>query len=486
MLEFLKNHIWDVLIVLNYALAISAAITILLKNSNPTKTLAYIIVLAILPFFSLVVYYFFGQDYRKDKIFNRKYIYNKKLVKEIDKELQLKPVEVKRLSERLDEKAKLVRLLYNNENAPLTLHNKLKVLKNGEEKFKELIKDLQIAQHHIHLEYYIIRDDKIGTQILDILCDKSTNGVEVRIIYDYVGSSISSSMLRKLKESGVMVESFMPVFFPSFASKMNYRNHRKIVIIDGKIGYLGGINISDNYSNEIESNFKMYWRDTHLRIEGDAVKSLQIQFLMSWDFVSDENLSISKPYLPNFSVRKQTSVQIVASGPDTDWANIKEAVFTAISTAEEYVYITTPYFIPDDEIVSAMQVVAKSGVEVKLLIPKESDSIPSKYASESYLEALLEAGVEVHLYKKGFIHAKTIVVDDIFSTVGTANMDYRSFNINFEINALIYDRSESLILKEQFLDDLKDSEELSLNSWQQRSKVDKLKESFFRLFAPLL
>ena len=484
--EFLKNHFWDVLIVLNYTLAISAAITILLKNSNPTKTLAYIIVLAIMPFFSLVVYYFFGQDYRKDKIFNRKYIFNKKLVKEIDKELQLKPVEIKRLSDKLDEKAKLVRLLYNNENAPLTLHNKLKILKNGEEKFKELIKDLKKAEHHIHLEYYIIKDDEIGTQILEILCDKSSDGVEVRIIYDDVGSKISSSMLRKLKKNGVKIEPFMPVFFPSFAGKMNYRNHRKIVVIDGKIGYLGGINISDNYTNEIESNFKMYWRDTHLKIEGDAVKTLQIQFLMSWDFVSGEKLSITKPYLPDFKIRKETPVQIVASGPDTDWANIKEAVFTAIANADKYVYITTPYFIPDDEIVTAMQVAAKSGVEVKLMIPKKSDSVPSKYASQSYLEALLEAGVEVHLYKKGFVHAKTIVVDDLFSTIGTANMDYRSFNINFEINALIYDANESTVLKKQFMDDLKDSEQLSLNSWQQRPKIDRLKESLFRLFAPLL
>src|SRR5690606_27985381 len=200
----------------------------------------------------------------------------------------------------------------------------------------------------------------------------------------------------------------------------NYRNHRKIAIIDGKIGYVGGVNISDNYTNEIESDFKLYWRDTHLRIEGDAVKTLQIQFLMSWDFVSTEKLNITKAYLPELSIKNECPVQIVASGPDSDWANIKEAFFTAILTAEKYVYITTPYFIPDDEIIYSIQVAAKSGVEVKLIIPKQSDSIPSKYASESYLEALLEAGVEVYLYKKGFVHGKTIVVDDMFASIGTA------------------------------------------------------------------
>lgn len=486
MIGFLKAHIWDFLILLNYALAISAAITILLKNSNPTKTLAYIIVLTIFPFFSLVVYYLFGRDYRKDKIFNRKHILNKKLVKEIDEELRLKPYEIKRLSKQLEEKAKLVKLLYNNENTPLTLHNELQILKNGEEKFKKLIQDLKSAEHHIHLEYYIIRDDTIGGQILDIVSQKASEGIEVRIIYDDVGSKISSSTIKKLKDSGVKVEAFMPVFFRGFANKMNYRNHRKIAIIDGKIGYVGGVNISDNYTNEIESDFKLYWRDTHLRIEGDAVKTLQIQFLMSWDFVSKEKLEITKPYLPELSIKNECPVQIVASGPDSDWANIKEAFFTAILTAEKYVYITTPYFIPDDEIIYSIQVAAKSGVEVKLIIPKQSDSIPSKYASESYLEALLEAGVEVYLYKKGFVHGKTIVVDDMFASIGTANMDYRSFNINFEINALIYHKKESEALKKQFLDDLKDSEQLLFSTWQKRSKIRRLKASFFRLFAPLL
>ncbi|MCB0470189.1 MAG: cardiolipin synthase, partial [Flavobacteriaceae bacterium] len=426
MLEFIKDHLWGVLIFINYGIAISVALVILFKNLNPTKTLSYIIVLVFLPFLGVVIYYFFGQEYRKNKIFNRKYIYNKKKIKEINEELKLNPHQKQKLKEVLDEKVKLVKLLYHNQNSPLTLHNNLKILVNGEEKFKYLMADLKKAENHIHFEYYILKDDTTGTQILDILCDKAKAGVEVRVSYDGVGSSISSRMLKKMKQSGVKSYPFMPVFFPRFTSKMNYRNHRKIAIIDGRIGYVGGLNISDNYNNAVKRKNKPFWRDTHLRMEGEAVKSLQIHFLMTWDFVSNEKFKVTKTYFPETSIENEAPVQIAASGPDTDWANIMEAIFTAILTAESYVYITTPYFIPNDEILSALQVASKSGVEVKLLIPKESDSWTAKYATDSYLEPLLEAGVQVYRYTKGFIHAKTIVVDDLFSTIGTSNIDYRS------------------------------------------------------------
>lgn len=486
MLEFIKDHLWGVLIFINYGIAISVALVILFKNLNPTKTLSYIIVLVFLPFLGVVIYYFFGQEYRKNKIFNRKYIYNKKKIKEINEELKLNPHQKQKLKEVLDEKVKLVKLLYHNQNSPLTLHNNLKILVNGEEKFKYLMADLKKAENHIHFEYYILKDDTTGTQILDILCDKAKAGVEVRLSYDGVGSSISSRMLKKMKQSGVKSYPFMPVFFPRFTSKMNYRNHRKIAIIDGKIGYVGGLNISDNYNNAVKRKNKPFWRDTHLRMEGEAVKSLQIHFLMTWDFVSNEKFKVTKTYFPETSIENEAPVQIAASGPDTDWANIMEAIFTAILTAESYVYITTPYFIPNDEILSALQVASKSGVEVKLLIPKESDSWTAKYATDSYLEPLLEAGVQVYRYTKGFIHAKTIVVDDLFSTIGTSNIDYRSFSINFEINALIYNQKESKQLKKIFEDDLKDSEKVTLNKWQARPKIDLLKESFCRLWSPLL
>jgi len=485
MLDFLTNNIWILLLVINYILVAIVAFFILLKNINPTKTISYIIVLVFFPFFGLIVYYLFGQDYRKDKIFNRKHILNQSIISNINGELQPEKDEVRELkNDLLDERIKLVKLLSSSKNSPLTINNDLEFIKNGENKFKILFEDLRNAKDHIHLEYYILKDDKIGGELINILCEKASSGISVRLSIDDVGSSVSRKSKKRLTQSGVEWHSFMPVLFPGFTGKMNYRNHRKIAIIDGKIGYLGGVNISDTYVNYDDSD--LYWRDTHVRIVGEAVKSLQIQFLMTWEFVSGCKLKIEEKYFPKEECDNKLAVQIAASGPDTDWANIMEVIFTAIVTSENYVYITTPYFIPNDQIITAMQVAGRSGVDVRLLIPKDSDSWTAKHATNSYLECLMEANVKIYRYCKGFIHAKTMVVDDMLSTVGTTNMDYRSFNINFEINAMIYNEEKSVELKAQFLEDLKDSEEIDLERWKNRSKGQKFQESYCRLWAPLL
>lgn len=484
MIEYLKAHTWSILLGLNYIMVIIAIAIILFKNINPTKTITYILVLVMFPFIGLLVYYFFGQEYRKSKIFNRKNILNKSVVKKVSDEFVLNNRDIERLDTFLDEKMKLVKLLYKSENTPVTKYNEVTILKNGKEKFEYLFKDLKNAKKHIHLEYYILKDDDIGGKLIDIICEKARNDVKVRLSFDDVGSSISAKSKRKLRESGVEFHAFMPVLFPQFTGKLNYRNHRKIAVIDGEIGYVGGINVSDNYVNY--KNGKSFWRDTHVRIVGEAVKPLQVHFLMTWDFVSKSNLKITDTFFPKTTVKTETAVQIAASGPDTDWANIMEAIFVAINTAEDYVYITTPYFIPNEQIITALQVAGKSGVDVRILIPKVSDSWTAKHATNSYLEMLLEADVRIYRYEKGFIHAKTIVVDDVFSTIGTANLDYRSFNINFEINALIYNTKTSEELKSHFLDDIKNSEELELNSWRDRAAFNKLKESYARLWSPLL
>ncbi len=485
MFDFLTANFWVLLLCINYVLVIIVAFFILLKNINPTKTISYIIVLVFFPFFGLIVYYLFGQDYRKDKIFNRKNILNQRIVENVNQELQPDKSELKLLKDDLlDERIKLVKLLNSNKNSPLTIYNDLTIIKNGENKFKILLEDLSKAQKHIHLEYYILRDDKIGNKIIDILCEKALSGVSVKLSIDDVGSSVSRKSKNRMTKSGVEWRSFMPVLFPGLTGKMNYRNHRKIVVIDGKIGYIGGINISDTYVNYDDSG--AYWRDTHLRIVGEAVKSLQIHFLMTWEFVTRSKIKIEKSFFPTDACENKLAMQIAASGPDTDWANIMEAIFTAIVTSEKYVYITTPYFIPNDQIITAMQVASKSGVDVRLLIPKDSDSWTAKHATNSYFECLLASKVRIYRYCKGFVHAKTMVVDDMFSTVGTTNMDYRSFNINFEINAMIYNEEKSKELKSHFFEDLKDSEEVDLERWLQRSKIQKFQESYCRLWSPLL
>jgi len=486
MLDFLKSNIWTIFIVINYLVAISAIVFILLKNRNPTKTVSYILVLALFPFLGIFVYYLFGQEYRKTKLFNRKDISNHKIIKNVGDKLRLNGNDLKVVGEKLDDKIKLVKLLKISDRSPLTNNNLVEILRNGEVKFKQVFEDLKKARNHIHVEYYVLEDQRIGTEFLDILCDKAKEGLEVKLIYDDVGSKISSKMKRKLDDCGIVHKPFMKVIFSSLTGKSNYRNHRKIIVIDGEIGYVGGVNISDAYVNFEENNNSRYWRDTHLKIVGNAVKVLQFHFLTTWDFVSDEEIEIKERYFPELEEKGDVSVQIAASGPDTDWANIMEALLTAINNAEDYVYITTPYFIPNEQIVSAMQIASKIGVDVRLIVPKESDSWIAEHATNSYFEPLLRAGIKVYLYSRGFIHAKTMVVDDIFATVGTCNLDNRSFNINFEINALMYNKEKALELKALFMDDLDDCELLDKDRWEERSTWCKLQESVARLWAPLL
>jgi len=457
----------------------------LLKNKNPTKTVSYILVLAVFPFLGPVVYYLFGQQYRKTKLFNRKHISNSEVVKEVGDRLRLNGKDFSEMENMLGSKIQLVHLLKENHKSPLTTKNELEIIRNGENKFKRLFKDLRSAKNYIHLEYYVLEDGQTGTELIDIICEKAKEGLEVKLAYDDVGSRIASKLKRKLTDSGVEHEPFMPVIFSSLTGKSNFRNHRKIAIIDGQIAYLGGINVSDEYVNGV-GNKEPYWRDTHLRICGPAVKVVQFHFLTTWDFVTDEKIEVKSEYFSEIDCEGEVPLQIAASGPDTDWANIMEAMLTAIHNAKNYVYITTPYFIPNDQIISALQIAAKTGLDVRIIIPEVSDSWIAEHATFSYLEELLEAGVKVNLYQKGFIHAKTMVIDDIFSTVGTCNLDNRSFEINFEINALIYDEGKTKELKSHFEEDLKDCTSLELERWMERSKWCKLQESFARLWAPLL
>ncbi|WP_340076862.1 cardiolipin synthase [Leptobacterium sp. I13] len=481
---YIKEHAWELFITLNYVIAFFAAVTILLNNINPTKALSYLLLLVVFPFLGLVVYYFFGQEYRKNKIFRRKNILDQQNIKQWRKALDRHEKEFPLFTkDALADKIRLVRLLQKNQDAPLTKHNHVEVLINGEAKFPRLIEDIKGATATIHMEYYIIEDDELGSKLIDLLCEKAKSGIKVKLSYDYVGSRISRHSKQKMKKAGIIFRAFMPVYFPRFAGKLNYRNHRKIIVIDGKVGYVGGMNIASRYVN---NGSGLFWRDTHIRIEGEAVGSLQLHFLLNWDFVTDIDIKVDASLFPKHAVSKSTAVQIAASGPDSDWANIMEAIFTAINVADDYIYVATPYFIPNDEILTALTTASRGGVEVKLIIPKDSDSWASKYASYSFVEELLASGVHVYLYEKGFIHAKVILVDGIFTTIGTANMDYRSFTTNFEINALIYDEEVAKSTFQSFQEDFRYCEELNLDSWQGRKFSQKLKESFCRLWAPLL
>jgi len=482
------DYIWKyfsiAIIVGYYILVLLSVFKLLLENKNPLKTHSYLLVLILIPVVGLLIYVLFGQDYRRNKMFSRKSVLDQaRIARYVEEQLQQASQHELINDDVIINKANIIKLLLSNNRSFLTKNNAIKLLFNGENKFAELIKCLNSAKNHIHIEYYIIDDDKIGNEVARVLADKSQAGVKVRFIYDDVGTSHLHKSFKKLfDKSGVEYYPFMPVYIPEL-SKANYRDHRKIVVIDGITGFVGGINIADRYINSGE---KITWRDTHLKIEGEAVYSLQIVFLLNWYFVSKEGLKFSERYFPNTGTPGNKYVQIAASGPDSDWASIMQAFFVAISTAKIQVLIATPYFIPNEAILEALKTAALSGVDVQIMFPYHGDSVIVQSASMSYMKEVLEAGVKVHLYTGGFNHSKTMVVDSIISSVGTANMDFRSFDQNFEVNAFIYDEDIANQLIVQFEEDKVQTVPLLLSRWQQRPIRRKLVESVSRLLAPLL
>ncbi|MBC2839441.1 cardiolipin synthase [Robiginitalea sp. SC105] len=487
MSQYLQDNLWTFLLLVNYLLAIVIAFIILLKNDNPVKTLTYIFALATLPFVGLLVYYFFGIDHRKNKIFQKRYLTDNTKLQKWRSRFGLTEAQGEDLEKRFGPGIfRVYQLLQYNQRSVLTFENNVEILINGEAKFPRLLADLEKATHHIHLEYFVLYDDAAGLPVIDVLCRKAREGVIVRVIYDDVGSKLSASTKKRMSESGVRHFPFMPVLFTRFSGKFNYRDHRKIIVIDGHTGYVGGINIRRKYDNSLSND--RYWRDTHLRIEGPATGSLQASFLLSWDFVSEDITSIDLDLFPEAKPETQepVAVQIAASGPDSDYANIMEALFTAINNAMDYVYITTPYMIPNGSILTALTTAARSGVDVRVIIPYQSDSWAAQYATDSYIETMLRSGVRIFRYRKGFVHAKTLVLDDLFSSIGTANLDYRSFSINFEVNALLYSPAKATEMKAVFMEDLKETEEVELERWEERGFSRKFQESLNRLWAPLL
>lgn len=482
-------EIWQIaspyLIPVYYLGIFFVVINILLENRNPLKTHSYLLLLLLLPILGIIIYLFFGQNHRKRRIFSKRQLINTAFGQRyVDEHLDRTHRSQLPDIPHVNSYTKLINFL-NRDLSPLSSRNKVTILKNGEQKLESLMEALKSARSHIHLEYYIFSDDTVGKQIIELLKTKAKEGVEVRMIIDSVGSfALKKHFYEDLRAAGIQAYEFMPVLFPLFTSKINYRDHRKIVIIDGTVGFTGGINLDERYINT-EQN-PSYWRDTHLKIEGDAVKSLQLLFILNWQFVCGENWLPSEKYFPSVSIHKDDYVQINASGPDWELASIMESFFLAITQARNSVKITTPYFIPNESIMDALVTSSMSGVEVELMIPFESDSWIVQAASFSFMTRLLEAGVRVFLYRKGFLHAKVMLVDGNFASVGTANMDYRSFDLNYEVNAYLYSEELASELDEQFEEDKIYCVELSLAQWRKRPLKQKLKDSACRLLAPLL
>ena len=471
--------------ILYFLTVVFIAVLIILENRNPVKTISWILVLVLLPFIGIVGYLFFGQEYRKSKMFSRKGLKDlEKLRKLTLEQLDNLPKNHFQISDQLYSKKRLMNLLLSNSNAILTNNNEVKVLRNGQETFPEIFRCIEQAKHHIHLEYYIVENDTIGNFLRELLIQKAREGVEVRFIYDDVGSwQLKRKWLRTMSDAGVKVDCFMRVRFPNLTSKVNYRNHRKILVIDGETAFVGGLNFADRYQDGVAGIGP--WRDTHLKVTGGGATSLQIIFMADWYFVSKE-IFRGENYFKPFESGNGQLVQISASGPDSDWESIGQAYFSAIASATDYVYISTPYLMPTADIMTALKTSALGGIDVRIIVPGLSDAVTSMWGTNSYIEELLESGVKIYFYKAGFIHSKVIVVDGTFSSVGTANLDFRSLETNFEVNAMIYDEAIAGILANQFLDDQDKSEMVVLDEWIKRPRINKIKESFARILSPML
>lgn len=476
----------SVFVALYFLTVASVVFNVILENRNPVRTLAWIIVLVTIPLIGFVFYLYFGVNYRKNKMFSMKGLGDMKWLQYMseDQKQLLQKSEFLKRRESVEVK-KLMTLLLNNSKALLTRYNQVEILNNGEETFPALFKALLQARKFIHLEYYIIAEGSLATRLKEILLQKAAEGVEVRVIYDDVGSwSLSKPYLRELREAGIQIFPFLPVRFHHFANKANYRNHRKIAVIDGEVGFVGGLNIADRYMDGVAEIG--VWRDTHLRVVGEVVTSLQVIFLIDWYFVRRELLLDKDEYLPYVRTEGNVVVQAVTSGPDSDWASIQQAYFTLINMAKKYVFISTPYFMPGETTLNCLKTAAMSGVEVRILLPHKSDSWLTHWCTRSFAEELLEAGVRIYWYQKGINHSKVIVVDGIVASVGTANMDLRSFEQNFEVSLIIYDREVVKRLAADFIEDLKVSSEGTIQRWKFRPKRNKVRESIARLFAPVL
>ena len=457
-------------------IAILAVIHVIMDNRQPAKTMAWALVIWFVPVVGLIFYLFFGINTRKER-----YVSERSL-NMLTKRSMLEFAEQQNL--RLPERQKPLIDLFVNQNLALPFKgNQVEIYTNGYEFFPALLAAIHEAKSHIHLDMYIFVDDALGYLISDALIAKSREGVEVRVIYDNVGCwNVNHSFFERMREEGIEVVSFLPVRFPSFTSKVNYRNHRKIIVIDGRMGFIGGMNIALRYVKGTEGHI---WRDTMLKVTGGAVAALQRAFLVDWYFV-DRTLLSDRKFYPRAELENDCLAQVVTSGPVTPYPEIMQGFVRIIMGARRYLFLETPYFLPNDSVLFALKTIALAGVDVRVLCPRFSDAKFVEWASRSYLREVAEAGVKVYLYEGGFLHSKLMVCDDSISTCGSTNLDFRSFENNFEANAFFYDEGVALRMKKVFLDD--ERQAVALTDLPERMRANffiRLWESITRLMAPL-
>lgn len=476
------------LLVLYILVIFAVCINILVNTETPSKALGYLLLVVSFPIVGVIIYLSVGLNYRKKELYRKKLEIDELEYPKLEKQAVMLSRETLRRNK--DKIGNFNQLASFSKTKNFTSdNNKATVLVNGETKFPDVLESLRSAKHHIHIEYYIYANDTIGNQLAEVLMQKAKEGVEVRFIYDDFGSSgIRKNIARELRNAGVEAYPFYKINLMLFANRMNYRNHRKIILIDGTVGYVGGINVSDKYINNGDES-KLFWRDTHLKIEGTSVINLQTTFLTDWNFCANQKIPYSTDYFPEENERKHFGnhlVQFVSCGPDSKYPKIKYSLIQAILSAKHEVCITSPYFIPDKSFLDAINIAAMSGIDVKMLVPTKSDSFVVNTTTQSYFQELMNAGVKIYTYDKGFVHAKTMVCDKKIAIIGTANLDNRSFDLNFEINAIVYDQQIATQLKEIFDKDLTFSTQIVPEEWVQRPLYMKLMERVLHLFSSLM
>ncbi|OYD46571.1 cardiolipin synthase [Sphingobacterium cellulitidis] len=465
---------------------VGVIITILIENRNPTKTISWVLVIVFIPFVGLILYYLFGQKFSKVKKLKR---INQEQTLRLKKEFhRLEPLmqwSIRNIQSKIGDLSRVYSYLKNEKLSTPTLNNEVTLLVNGEQMFPALLEALEAAKHSIHMEFYIFDLDNIGTKVLDLLEKKASEGIIVRLIVDSFGSPKVVRYMRKKKDSKIEFQPFLPVTFTSLANS-NYRNHRKIVVIDGFVCFTGGINISDRYANPNE--FGLYWRDTAVKIVGNVGAMFQISFWNQWNQTDGASFNLDQGYLRETPVvtDQLSAVALSSSDPGSIGPFNMEALLISIGEASETIKLCTPYFIPSEELSTALKTAAAAGVEVELMIPEDGDSWIVQHATYSYLKPLLERGVKVYQYQKGFLHAKTSIIDGKIAYVGTVNLDFRSFYINYEVQAVISNRDFCREMEKQYDIDRENCVLISIKDWKKRKPWKRGIDSLCRLLAPLL
>lgn len=454
---------------------LSIVLVIITDNRNPLKTLPWIIVLVFAPVVGLLFYFFFGQNLSKRRIISRRT--RRRITMQLEEARDAERPEIP------EEHRQLATLLYSTIHSVPLYGSHITPYTDGTSKMEALLAEIAGAKHHIHIQYYIFCDDETGCRLRDALVEKARQGVEVRILYDDVGcSGVKKAFFEGMRREGIEVFSFLHVKFPLFTSKVNYRNHRKIAVIDGRVGFIGGMNVADRYIRGTEWGS---WRDTHFRIEGSGAAGLQVSFLSDWSATTKQHIT-GAAYFPQTERLTNDILQIVPSGPFGQWRALLQADSYAVSNARRRIWIQTPYYLPSDVLNTALQVAALAGIDVRLMLPARSDSKIVDLASHSYLDDMMKAGVKILFYTPGFLHSKLLIIDDALTVIGSANMDFRSFEHNFEINAFVYDTEFTARMDAVFEDDASRCHVLTPNEWFNRPRPRRWAESLMRVFSPLL